>query len=128
MGERRGQSGVLLLAEVLPSHAEDGLGAVERITLAASVAQGGLLNPAPYFVNGGGAELDHMEHVQHRDGVFELIVDGVLVTGERVQRCHLHPAAGCVTALLEPARVRLPPTCRASDLAAWRALGRDRRG
>ena len=44
-----------------------------------------LLDPATDLVDGGGAEFDDVERVEDRDGVGELVVDGVLVAVERVQ-------------------------------------------
>jgi hypothetical protein len=54
------------------------------------VAEGVLLDAAANLVGGGGAELDHAERVEHRGGVFELVVDRGLVAVERIQRGDLH--------------------------------------
>ncbi len=44
-----------------------------------------LLHPTAYLVHGLGAELDDVEGIEDRDGVFELVVDGVLVAVERIE-------------------------------------------
>jgi hypothetical protein len=44
-----------------------------------------LLHPSSDLINDLGAEPDHMEGVEHRDRVRELVVDGVGVAAERVQ-------------------------------------------
>ena len=49
-----------------------------------------MLDAAADLVDGGGAELDDVERVQHGRGVFELVVDRGLVAGERVKSCDLH--------------------------------------
>src|SRR5829696_1771137 len=58
---------------------------VERIILAAAVAELVLLHPAPGFLHRLQAELDHVEGVQDGGGVFQLVTDRVAVAAERVQ-------------------------------------------
>ena len=58
---------------------------VERVVFAAAVAELFLLDPAPGFLHRLQAELHHVEGVQHRDGVVELVTDRVAVATERVQ-------------------------------------------
>ena len=43
----------------------------------AGVAVDGLLDAAPHFVDGLAAELDNVERVEDRDGVVEVVIDGV---------------------------------------------------
>jgi len=38
-----------------------------------------------------------VERVEHSDRVVEIVIDGVLVPVERVQRRHLHPVAERLT-------------------------------
>ena len=45
-----------------------------------------MLYAAPDVICGLGAELDDMERVEDRGGVFELVIDRVLVPVERIQR------------------------------------------
>ncbi len=64
--ERRVEPGPLPVGEALPSGAEDVADPVERISLAAAMAEGVLLDAATDVINRGGAELDDVERVQHR--------------------------------------------------------------
>ena len=107
MRERVVKARLLPVGEVLPPGAEDVADAVERVALAAAVAQGVALDAAADVINGLGAEFDSVERVQDGDGVFELVGDRVAVSGERVQRRDLDPAAEGVIALGKPVRVRL---------------------
>ena len=67
-----------------------------------------LLHPPADLVDGLGAELDHVERIEDGDGVLELVVDGVLVAVERIQRCDLDAVAEALTTFLEPVAVGLP--------------------
>ena len=91
---------------------------VERVVLAAAVAVDVLLDAAADLVDGLGAELHHMERVEHRDGVVELVVDGVLVAVERVQGGDLDPGAERVAAGLRASRRRPCRTGRGPGRAA----------
>jgi len=84
-----------------------------------------LLHPATDLIDHGGAELDHMEGVQHRDRVLELVVDGVLVAVERVQRRFLHTVTELLAALLEPVAVGLagPARDQIQQPSPWLAIG-----
>lgn len=70
--------------------------------------EGVLLDAAADLVDGGGAELDDVERVQHGRGVFELVVDRGLVAGERVKSRDLHVLPERFAASGEPGRVGLP--------------------
>ena len=71
-----------------------------------------LLDSAPDVVDDLGAELEDVERVEYRDGVGELVVDGVLIAVERVRRRHLDPSAKRNTTLLEPVGVGIPEPAR----------------
>ena len=73
------------VGEVLDAVAEEAADLVERVVLVAAVAEGVLLDPAADFVDDLGAEPDHMEGVQHRDRVGQLVTDRVRVAAERVE-------------------------------------------
>ena len=85
---------------------------VERIVSAAAVAVDLLLYPSADFVDGGGAELDDVECVEDRDGVFQLVIDGVLVAVERVQGRDRDAFAERVAAGLQPRLVGLTGAAR----------------
>jgi len=101
------QAGLLPVGEVLDAGAQDVADPVERVVLAAAVAVDGLLDPATDLVECGRAEFDDVEGVEHRYGILELVVDGVLVTMERVQRGDLNPLAERVVAVSKPRLVGL---------------------
>lgn len=61
--DRRFEAFPLLLGEFLGAGAQEVLDPVERVALAASVAQGFLLDPAPAFIDGSGAEFDYVEGI-----------------------------------------------------------------
>lgn len=107
-GDRLVEACALAVGELLLAAAQDHPDAVERVVLAAAVAVDLLLDPAPHFVDGLGAELDHMEGVEHGGGVLELVVDGVLVAVERVEGGDLDTVAEVLATLFEPVAVGLP--------------------
>jgi len=111
-GERCFQAGPLPVGEVLDAGAQDVADPVERVGLAAAVAVDVLLDPAADLVECGCAEFDDVEGVQHRDGVGELVVDGVLVAMERVQGGDLNPLAERVAAVSKPRLVGLTRAAR----------------
>jgi hypothetical protein len=49
-----------------------------------------------------------MERIKHRDRIFELVVDGVLIPVKRVQRGHLNVRAECPAASIEPVPIHRP--------------------
>ena len=78
---------------------------VEGIACASAVTQGVLLDAAAYLTWGVASELDDMEGVEDAGGVLELIVDGVLVSLEGIQRRDLDTGAKLFAALFEPVLV-----------------------
>ncbi len=69
------------------------------------MAEGLLLNAAADLIDGGGAELDDVEGIEHGDGVLELVVEGVLVAVERIEGRDLDAGAEGLVALVEPVGV-----------------------
>ena len=98
----------MALGEVLPASAQDVPDPIERVVTAAAVAVDLLLDPTPDVVDDLGGELDDVEGVQDRAGVFKLVIDGVLVPVERIQRRHLDPGPERLATLLQPRLVGLP--------------------
>ena len=72
---------------------------VEGIALAPAVTGRVLLDAATHLVKGVASELDDMEGVEDAGGVLELIVDGVLVSLEGIQRRDSHPRTEVFAAL-----------------------------
>ena len=72
---------------------------IEGIPLASTVTGRVLLDAATHLIESVASELDDVEGVQDAGGVLELIVDGVLVSLEGVQRRDLHPRTEVFSAL-----------------------------
>lgn len=106
------EAGLLPVGEVLGAGAQDVTDPVERVGLTASVAVDFLLDSAADLVDGSGAEFHNMERVEYRDGVFQLVIDGVLVAVERVQRRDLDPLTERLAAVTKPGRIHLTGASR----------------
>ena len=76
-----------------------------RLTLAHAVAQGFLLDVAAYLIERVVGGLDDMEGAWDAGGILELIIDGVLVSLERVQCRDLDTGAELLVAFGQPVAV-----------------------
>ena len=72
---------------------------IEGIALAPAVTGRVLLDAATHLIESVASELDDVEGIQDAGGVLELIVDGVLVSLEGVQRRDSHPRTEVFAAL-----------------------------
>ena len=72
---------------------------IEGIALASTVTGRVLLDAAAYLIESVASEFDDVEGVQDAGGVLELVVDGVLVSLEGVQRRDLDTGAKLFAAL-----------------------------
>ena len=72
---------------------------IEGIAFASAVTQGVLLDAATHLTWSVASELDDMEGTSGAGGVLELIVDGVLISLEGVQRRDSHPRTEVFAAL-----------------------------
>ena len=72
---------------------------VEGITLAPAVTGRVLLDAATYLIESVASEFDDVKGVQDAGGVLELIVDGVLISLEGIQRRDSHPRTEVFAAL-----------------------------
>ena len=72
---------------------------IEGIALASTVTGRVLLDAAAYLIESVASEFDDVEGIQDAGGVLELIVDGVLVSLEGVQRRDSHPRTEVFSAL-----------------------------
>ena len=72
---------------------------IEGIPLAPAVTQGVLLDAATHLIKGVASELDDMKGIQDAGGVLELVIDGVLVSLEGIQRRDSHPRTEVFSAL-----------------------------
>ncbi len=71
-----------------------------------------LLDPAADLIDRGCVEPDHVEGVEHRDGVVQLVVDGASVAVEWVQGGDLNAFSERVAAVTQPRRVGLTGAAR----------------
>ena len=78
---------------------------IEGITLAPAVTGRVLLDAATHLIESVASELDDVKGIQDAGGVLELIVDGVLVSLEGIQRRDSHPRTEVFAALFEPVLV-----------------------
>ena len=72
---------------------------IEGIPLAPAVTQGVLLDAATHLIKGVASELDDMKGIRDAGGVLELVIDGVLVSLEGIQRRDSHPRTEVFSAL-----------------------------
>jgi len=72
---------------------------IEGIALASAVTGRVLLDAAAYLIESVASELDDVEGISGAGGVLELVVDGVLVSLEGVQRRDLDTGAKVFAAL-----------------------------
>lgn len=120
-GERPGQAVLLARGESLSPGAEEVADPVERVSLAASMTEGLLLEPAANVIHRRRAELDDVERVEHAVGVLELVIDRVLVSLERVQRRDLDHLPEPLAPLVQAVAVDRPGP-------AWRQCEQPRGG
>ena len=93
------ESFLLTLREPITRGAQKIADLIEGIALAPAVTGRVLLDAAAYLIKGIAGELDDMEGVEDAGGVLELIVDGVLVSLEGIQRRDLDTGAKLFAAL-----------------------------
>ena len=78
---------------------------IEGIPLASAVTGRVLLDAAAYLIESVASELDDMEGVQHAGCVLDLVIDGVLISLEGIQRRDSHSRAEVFAALGQPVLV-----------------------
>ena len=93
------ESFLLTLREPITRGAQKIADLIERITLAPAVTGRVLLDAAAYLIKGIAGELDDMEGIEDAGCVLELVVDGVLVSLEGIQRRDLDTGAEVFAAL-----------------------------
>ena len=79
---------------------------VEGIACASAVTQGVLLDATAYFIKGVTGELDDVKGIEDAGGVLELVVNGVLISLEGIQRRDLHHRSEVFAALGQPVLMR----------------------
>ena len=78
---------------------------IEGITLVSAVTQCFLLDAAAYLIESVRGELDDVKGVQHAGCVLELVINGVLISLEGIQRRDLDTGAKLFAALGQPVLV-----------------------
>ena len=99
------ESFLLTLREPITRGAQEIADLVEGIPLASTVAQCVLLDATAYLIKGVASELDDVKGVQHAGCVLELVVNGVLISLEGIQRRDSHPRTEVFSALGQPVLV-----------------------
>ena len=72
---------------------------VEGVAYACAVSGCVLLDAAAYLTWGVASELDDVKGVEHAGGVLELVINGVLISLEGIQRRDSHPRTEVFAAL-----------------------------
>ena len=85
---------------------------VEEVACAPAVSGCVLLDAAAYLTWGVAGELDDMEGVEDAGGVLELVINGVLVSLEGIQRRDLDTGAKLFAALGQPVLMHGARPCR----------------
>ena len=93
------ESFLLTLREPIMRGAQEKPDLIEGITLASTVTQGVLLDAAAHLTWSVRGELDDMKGVQHAGCVLELVINGVLISLEGIQRRDLDTGAKLFAAL-----------------------------
>ncbi len=93
------ESFLLTLREPITRGAQKIADLIEGIALAPAVTGRVLLDAAAYLIKGIAGELDDMEGIEDAGCVLELVVDGVLVSLEGIQRRDLDTGAKVFAAL-----------------------------
>ena len=79
---------------------------VEGVAYACAVSGCVLLDAAAYLTWGVASELDDVKGVEHAGGVLELVINGVLISLEGIQRRDLDTGAKLFAALGQPVLMR----------------------
>ncbi len=90
---------LLTLREPITRGAQKKPDLIEGITLAPAVTGRVLLDAATHLTWGVASELDDVKSVEDAGGVLELVINGVLVSLEGVQRRDSHPCTEVFAAL-----------------------------
>jgi len=77
----------------------------EGLTEAFLLTWGVLLDAAAYLIKGIAGELDDVKGIEHAGGVLELVINGVLISLEGIQRRDLDTGAKLFAALGQPVLV-----------------------
>ena len=90
---------LLTLREPITRGAQKIADLIEGIALAPAVTGRVLLDAATHLIKGVASELDDMESIEDAGGVLELVINGVLISLEGIQRRDLDTGAKVFAAL-----------------------------
>ena len=90
---------LLTLREPITRGAQKIADLIEGIALAPAVTGRVLLDAAAYLIESVASELDDVKSVEDAGGVLELVINGVLVSLEGIQRRDSHPRTEVFSAL-----------------------------
>ena len=96
------ESFLLTLREPITRGAKEKPDLVEGIPLASAVSGRVLLDATTYLIKGIAGELDDVKGIEHAGGVLELVINGVLISLEGIQRRDLDTGAEVFAALGQP--------------------------
>ena len=99
------ESFLLALREPITRGAKEKPDLVEGIPLASAVSGRVLLDATTYLIKGIAGELDDVKGIEHAGGVLELVINGVLISLEGIQRRDLDTGAKLFAALGQPVLV-----------------------
>ena len=113
------ESFLLTLREPITRGAQKIADLIERITLAPAVTGRVLLDATTHLIESVTGELDDVKGIEHAGGVLELVINGVLISLEGIQRRDLDTGAKLFAALFEPVLVHgaRPPGTRSNKRA-----------
>ena len=99
------ESFLLTLREPITRGAQKKPDLIEGVTLAPAVPQRFLLDATAHLIESVASELDDVKGVEHAGGVLELVINGVLISLEGIQRRDSHPRTEAFAALGQPVLV-----------------------
>ena len=99
------ESFLLTLREPITRGAQKIADLIERITLAPAVTGRVLLDATTHLIESVTGELDDVKGIEHAGGVLELVINGVLISLEGIQRRDLDTGAEVFAALGQPVLV-----------------------
>ena len=100
------ESFLLTLREPITRGAQKIADLIEGIALAPAVTGRVLLDAATHLIESVTGELDDVKGIEHAGGVLELVINGVLISLEGIQRRDLDTGAKLFAALFEPVLMR----------------------
>ena len=99
------ESFLLTLGEPITRGAKEKPDLVEGIACTPAVSGRVLLDATTYLIKGIAGEFDDVKGIEHAGGVLELVINGVLISLEGIQRRDSHPRTEVFSALGQPVLV-----------------------